>query len=773
MKSLLLSLAMVMFTAYLAAGSTRDLGAQIIEDNAALGSSPGEIHVTASGIISEGEVSLSVGHDLVCDTDQITISLNPGSYLYQSSHTRIKNCIISSTSTPIDGEIQSVNTDHVELDNVTFTGGGNLVFWWGVTHFRVLNNTVLSITAVDDTTGTVMSGIYLKNCSHGQITNLRAHDFVFPAGSDSSAVLTLNLSSYITISNTDIENVDASYVRFGAPAITIAGSEYITVRGGLIAHNSNMDGILSTLYVYTPSHDLTITGVNSSYNGAQGINPQPFLTSVLGDGIDLMNTRHVYISHCILRGAGYPENRQPAIWIFIDDDVVVADSDMSDGSSEGIEIAGSPKVRLLRNSINRNQRSGVYVEWQAGTATNVGPAVTFADGATGGFGLSWESGTPLILDGITYQIASVSDSEHLTLATSPPDHFSPVPWGVNSSVDIIGGLIADNGLLQMGGHEQVGINFADGTTGTISGVTVTDTGVGAQLYGLELANDATAYLSGDNFSGNLDGGNGVDSKSQEVSQSTIFFPNQLVAAKSSEQTFTFTAGAVAVQNLRIQSTGDFVPTNGCSTNLPPYGTCEIRVTFTPSVVGARNGSITITDDAPNSPQTVSLAGTGLSFGLGFVVPSGSSSSATVAPGETANYQLSIGGAGVSGTASLSCIVAARGATCNVIGTQAVSATNARYLTVNVTTTSLTRGAVGRDDFHPWAWAIVLMGWVVLPRKRRTRQPARRHALLPLLLLMSLCSCGGRDSKSLEKYILVVRARLGGISAQIPLTLTVR
>jgi hypothetical protein len=96
MKRLLLSLAMEIFMAYVAAGSTRDLGAQIIEDDAALGTSPGEIHVTASETISEGEVSLSVGHDLVCDTEQITISLNPGSYLYQSSHTRIKNCIISS-----------------------------------------------------------------------------------------------------------------------------------------------------------------------------------------------------------------------------------------------------------------------------------------------------------------------------------------------------------------------------------------------------------------------------------------------------------------------------------------------------------------------------------------------------------------------------------------------------------------------------------------------------------------------------------------------------
>src|SRR5437868_13362344 len=107
MKALLLSLATVMFMGSLAAGSARDLGAQIIEDDSNLGISPGEIHVTASGTISEGKVSLSVGHDLVCDNNQITISLNSGSYLYQNSHTRIKNCIIRSEERRVGKECRS------------------------------------------------------------------------------------------------------------------------------------------------------------------------------------------------------------------------------------------------------------------------------------------------------------------------------------------------------------------------------------------------------------------------------------------------------------------------------------------------------------------------------------------------------------------------------------------------------------------------------------------------------------------------------------------
>src|SRR5437868_2331900 len=524
MKALLQSLATVMFMGSLAAGSARDLGAQIIEDDSNLGISPGEIHVTASGTISEGKVSLSVGHDLVCDNNQITISLNSGSYLYQNSHTRIKNCIISSTPTRILGEVQSINTDHLELDHVTFAGGGNLVYWDGVRHFSISNNTVLSITAVDKTTNALQSGFYRLKCSHGRVTNLRAKPFVFPPGSNTTAILALNLSSDVTVTNPTINGVDASLVRTGAGAILIAGSNAINVYGGHITHNSNTDGILSELYVNTPSHNLNIIGLDSSYNGAKGVNPHPFLTSVLGDGIDLINTGHVFISHCVLRGAGYLEDQQPGVWIFIDDDVVVADSDISDGSWGGIEIAGSPNVRLLRNSIKRNQGSGVYVEWQAGTATNLGSALTFVNGVSGGFGLSWAPGTPFIFDGTTYEVASVTDSEHLTLATAPPDHSSPVSWGVNSTVEITGGVIEDNGMARAGGHDQVGINWADGTTGQISGVTVSNTGIGAQLFGLELANTPGVFLDNDNYSGNLDGGNGIDGASQAVSSTSLVFP---------------------------------------------------------------------------------------------------------------------------------------------------------------------------------------------------------------------------------------------------------
>jgi hypothetical protein len=765
----------ILFVAHFAAGQTGDVGAQIAAQDAVLGAAAGEIQITASGTISEGQVSLSVGHDLVCG-DQVTISLTAGSYLYQNSHTRITNCIISSTTTPVKGEIQSANTNHVELHGVTFVGGGNSVYWDGVTDFVIADTKIVSITATDPNTKETMSGLFLVKCARGQVNNLSSSNFVFPVGISNSGILRMDLSREITVNNPVIQNVDDSFGP-GAAAIMMEGSTHIAINGGVITGNANMDGILGQTYGSNiPSSYLTITGVTSSHNGAAGLNQ---VQGVLGDGIDIINMSNVLISHCTVIGSGSPLNKQPGIWIFIDDGVEIADTEVSDGSTAGIAAAGSRNVLLIRDTINRNKEQGVFAEFQGGTATNVGPAVTWVAGVSGGFGVSWAPGTPFTLDGLNYQIASVTDNIHLTLVTSPPDHSSPVSWAVDTTEDIRDSVINDNGLARVGGQEQVGISWADATTGTISGVTSTNTGVGSQIYGLEFANTAYAYLGQNNFSGNLAGGNGIFGSGQAVSPASLLFTNQGVGTTSAAQTVTLTAGAVAAQNLVIQASGNFSQSNNCGAALPGFGTCQILLTFTPTAAGTLSGALTVTDSAPNSPQTVSLTGTGVSLGLGLDVAPGGSKFLTVTAGTIAKYSLSIGGAGISGTASLSCTGAPAGANCSVPVSVAISATQATPFVVSVATRAPALGALRPTDFRPvhWLWALAILGWVVLPAGVSSKQSTRRYPLRSLLfLLMFLCSCGGTSENGgtpTGTYALTITANFGSTSEQIPLTLVVR
>jgi hypothetical protein len=62
----------------------------------------------------------------------------------------------------------------------------------------------------------------------------------------------------------------------------------------------------------------------------------------------------------------------------------------------------------------------------------------------------------------------------------------------------------------------------------------------------------------------------------------------------------------------ISTSGDFaIKHNGCPQNLAPGAKCSISVTFTPTLPQPRTGSLTLADTATNSPQAVSLSGTGV------------------------------------------------------------------------------------------------------------------------------------------------------------------
>lgn len=80
------------------------------------------------------------------------------------------------------------------------------------------------------------------------------------------------------------------------------------------------------------------------------------------------------------------------------------------------------------------------------------------------------------------------------------------------------------------------------------------------------------------------------------------------AAKAVTLTNNLTT-AIGISGIAV--TGDFSQTNTCGTSLAGKAVCTISVTFSPSVLGSRTGTLTITPAAPNSPITVPLSGSGL------------------------------------------------------------------------------------------------------------------------------------------------------------------
>ena len=87
---------------------------------------------------------------------------------------------------------------------------------------------------------------------------------------------------------------------------------------------------------------------------------------------------------------------------------------------------------------------------------------------------------------------------------------------------------------------------------------------------------------------------------------------------SAAQTVTLTNSGTAALNITsIVASAPYAQTNTCGASLAAGANCSINVTFTPTAVGSLPGTITVTDNATGSPQTVNLTGTGAASSVSF------------------------------------------------------------------------------------------------------------------------------------------------------------
>ena len=98
-----------------------------------------------------------------------------------------------------------------------------------------------------------------------------------------------------------------------------------------------------------------------------------------------------------------------------------------------------------------------------------------------------------------------------------------------------------------------------------------------------------------------------------LSPTSLNFGNQTVGIPSSQVVMLTNTGNINLTITSIQITGmsDFSQTNNCPASILPNHGCQISVMFTPTTIGTRNASVSIADNAPNSPQSVPLTGVGV------------------------------------------------------------------------------------------------------------------------------------------------------------------
>ncbi len=106
----------------------------------------------------------------------------------------------------------------------------------------------------------------------------------------------------------------------------------------------------------------------------------------------------------------------------------------------------------------------------------------------------------------------------------------------------------------------------------------------------------------------------VGSASLTLSPISLTFASTSVGVASAAQTVAVKNGGTAPATFSsVAFTGgspaDFSQSNNCGSNLAVGGSCTISVIFKPSASGARSSSLTITDNATGSPQTIPVTGT--------------------------------------------------------------------------------------------------------------------------------------------------------------------
>jgi len=96
-----------------------------------------------------------------------------------------------------------------------------------------------------------------------------------------------------------------------------------------------------------------------------------------------------------------------------------------------------------------------------------------------------------------------------------------------------------------------------------------------------------------------------------LSNTSLKFGVQVVGTYGAPQVATLTdLGTATLHITSIVASGDFSQQNNCGSAVPAGKTCTIHVIFKPTAKGNRTGTVTITDDAVNSAQTITLTGTG-------------------------------------------------------------------------------------------------------------------------------------------------------------------
>jgi hypothetical protein len=169
----------------------------------------------------------------------------------------------------------------------------------------------------------------------------------------------------------------------------------------------------------------------------------------------------------------------------------------------------------------------------------------------------------------------------------------------------------------------------------------------------------------------------------QTTQGTSSAPQNITVSNTGNAPLHILGVALGGLNTSDYSVGN----SSCSGTIAAAANCLIPVTFSPLAAGIRSLTISVTDDAANSPQVLTINATAAPA-VSIAPPNGQTTTASVTAGQAAQYNLTATpGAGFNGMLTFVCSGVPFGATCNVPPSVAVSNGAPVNFTVSVATGS--------------------------------------------------------------------------------------
>ena len=204
-------------------------------------------------------------------------------------------------------------------------------------------------------------------------------------------------------------------------------------------------------------------------------------------------------------------------------------------------------------------------------------------------------------------VGATSAVESVTLTNSGSSTLDVSSIGASGGGFAISGGATTNcplngGTLAPQANCSVGVTFTPGTGGAASG--------SLNFFDNAGAGEQSVTLSG----------TGATAAGMGVTPASMSFAPESVGTTSAPQTVTLAnqgTTAIAITSIGVTgaNAGDFVATPACGQSLPAGKSCVVQVAFAPSATGNRAATLTVTDNAAGSPQTVPLGGTATQAGI--------------------------------------------------------------------------------------------------------------------------------------------------------------